>query len=106
MAYFVDGSLYPFGDPVSLLRFPALRFVEELRYAAMVFLATKRQKWSDLDQISAREWFVSWCGVRAYEKMWRPLFHFKFYEFADTISAAWVWQRIKLNGKITSISIH
>src|ERR1700735_2464934 len=30
MGYFVDGKLYPFGDPLSLLRFPKLRLVEEL----------------------------------------------------------------------------
>jgi protoporphyrinogen oxidase len=99
MGYFVDGELYPFGDPISLLRFPELRPLEKLRYAAMVFLATKRKDWSALDRISARQWFVSWCGERAYQKMWQPLLHLKFYEFADTISAAWVWQRIKRLGK-------
>jgi protoporphyrinogen oxidase len=98
MGYFVDGTLYPFGDPLSLLRFPKLQLTEKLRYAAMVFLATKRREWSDLDRISAREWFVRWCGERAYQKLWQPLFHFKFYEFADSISAAWVWQRIKRLG--------
>ena len=99
MGYFVDGALYPFGDPLSLLRFPKLQLAEKLRYAAMVFLATKRRDWSALDRISAREWFVRWCGERAYQKMWQPLFHLKFYEFADSISAAWVWQRIKRLGR-------
>src|SRR5205823_576324 len=45
------------------------------------------------------EWFIKWCGERAYRTMWQPLFQLKFYEFADTISAAWVWQRIKRLGK-------
>ena len=30
--------------------------------------------------------------------MWRPLFDLKFYEFADNISAAWLWTRIKRVG--------
>ena len=99
MGYFMDGALYPFGDPLSLLRFPKLQLSEKLRYAAMIFLATKRRDWSALDRISAREWFVRWCGERAYQKMWQPLLHLKFYEFADSISAAWVWQRIKRLGR-------
>ena len=95
MGYFVDGALYPFGDPLSLLRFPKLQLVEKVRYAAMVFLASKRREWSALDRVSAREWFARWCGERAYRKLWEPLFRHKFHEFADTISAAWAWQRIK-----------
>jgi protoporphyrinogen oxidase len=98
MGYFVDGVLYPFGDPLSLLRFPKLRLAEKLRYAAMIFMATRRRDWSALDRISARDWFVRWCGERAYRKLWQPLFRLKFYEFADSISAAWVWQRIKRLG--------
>jgi len=99
MGYFVNGKLYPFGDPISLLRFPALSLPEKLRYGAMAFFATRRRDWKDLDRITAKDWFIRWCGARTYEKLWRPLFELKFYEFADQISAAWVWQRIKRLGK-------
>jgi len=98
MGFFVDGTLYPFGDPFSLLRFPKMGPLEKLRYGAMVFFATKRRDWSGLDRISARDWFIRWCGKRAYDTMWRQLFELKFFEFADSISAAWVWQRIKRLG--------
>ncbi len=98
MGFFVDGELHPFGDPLALLRFPKLALIEKLRYAAMVFCATKRRDWSGLDRISARQWFIRWCGKRAYDTMWRPLFELKFFEFADLVSAAWVWQRIKRLG--------
>jgi protoporphyrinogen oxidase len=99
MGYFLDGKLYPFGDPVALLRFPGLRLVEKLRYAAMVHFAMRRTDWQPLDRLSAREWFVNWCGERAYDTMWRRLFELKFHEFADSVSAAWVWQRIKRLGR-------
>jgi protoporphyrinogen oxidase len=98
MGYFADGELFPFGDPISLLRFPKLRLIEKIRYGAMIFFATKRRDWRALDRITARQWFVRWCGERAYDKMWRPLFDLKFFEFADKISAAWVWQRVKRLG--------
>lgn len=99
MGYFTDGKLYPFGDPISLLRFPALSLTEKLRYGVMAFLAVKRRDWTKLDRITAKDWFIAWCGRRAYDKLWQPLFHYKFYEFADRISAAWVWQRIKRLGQ-------
>jgi protoporphyrinogen oxidase len=98
MGYFVDGRLYPFGDPFSLLTFPKLGPIEKVRYGLMAFWSTKRSDWAKLDQISAKDWFVGWCGQRVYDKLWRPLFELKFFEYADKVSAAWVWQRIKRLG--------
>ena len=98
MGYFVDGRLHRFGDPISLLAFPALGPIEKLRYGLMAFWSTKRSDWRSLDKVSARDWFIGWCGKRVYEKLWRPLFALKFYEYADQVSAAWVWQRIKRLG--------
>ena len=98
MGYFVDGSLYKFGDPVSLLKFDAITMIERLRYGFMAFISTKRSGWDDLDKISAREWITKWCGKNVYNKLWEPLLKYKFYEYTDTISAAWVWQRINRLG--------
>lgn len=98
MGYYVDGKLYKFGDPLSLLAFPKLGPIEKLRYGLMAFWSTKRSDWRRLDKISAKDWFIGWCGQRVYDKLWRPLFELKFYEFADKVSAAWVWQRIKRLG--------
>ena len=42
MGYFIDGKLYPWGDPVSLLTFPKLSPIEKLRYGAMMFFSTRR----------------------------------------------------------------
>ena len=36
-----------------------------------------------------------WLGARAYDVLWRSLFHFKFYELQDSLSAAWLGTRIK-----------
>ena len=33
-----------------------------------------------------------------YERLWAPLFRLKFFEYADNISAAWIWTRIKRVG--------
>jgi protoporphyrinogen oxidase len=98
MGYFIDGKLYRWGDPVSLIRFPKLSLLEKLRYGAMMFVATRRNEWKALENISAREWITSWCGETVYRKLWEPLFKLKFFEFADNISAAWIWTRVKRVG--------
>lgn len=98
MGYYAGGALHPWGDPVSLLKFPEMSFPEKVRYGLQAYHSTKRNDWSKLDAISARDWFVGWCGEKLYDRMWRPLLALKFYEYADEVSAAWMWQRIKRLG--------
>jgi protoporphyrinogen oxidase len=98
MGYYVDGVLHPWGDPIALMRFPVLSLVEKLRYGAMMFVSAKRRDWRSLETMSAKDWIIRWCGRRVYERLWAPLFRLKFYEYADDISAAWIWTRIKRLG--------
>jgi protoporphyrinogen oxidase len=98
MGYYVDGGLEPWGDPVSLLRFPKLSLVQKLRYGAMMFFAVRRRDAGGLEHVSARDWITRWCGADLYERLWAPLLKLKFYEYADNISAAWIWARIKRLG--------
>jgi protoporphyrinogen oxidase len=48
--------------------------------------------------VSAKDWITRWCGASVYERLWAPLFRLKFYQYADNISAAWIWTRIKRLG--------
>jgi protoporphyrinogen oxidase len=98
MGYYTDGALYPWGDPVSLLRFPKLSLIQKLRYGAMMFFSTKRRGWRSLETVSAKDWITRWCGAAVYERLWAPLFRLKFFQYADNISAAWIWTRIKRLG--------
>jgi protoporphyrinogen oxidase len=98
MGYFYDGRLYPWGNPVSLLSFPKLSLIEKLRYGAMMFFSTKRNDWRNLENVSAKDWITRWCGTTTYERMWAPLLRLKFFEYADNISAAWIWTRFKRVG--------
>jgi protoporphyrinogen oxidase len=98
MGYYFDGALHPWGDPVSLLRFPHLSVADKLRYGAMMFFASRRTDWSPLEQVSARDWIIRWCGADVYERLWAPLFRLKFFEYADNISAAWIGTRIRRVG--------
>ncbi len=98
MGFYLDGELIRWGDPVSLLAAPKIDIVTKVRYGVQMFLSTKRSDWERLDRISARDWFVGWAGRAAYDKLWRRLLELKFFEYADEISAAWIWQRIKRLG--------
>ena len=98
MGYYLDGVLYPWGDPISLLKFPKLSMIEKLRYGAMMFFSTKRSDWRPLENVAAKDWITRWCGRAVYERLWAPLFRLKFFEYADNISAAWIWTRIKRVG--------
>lgn len=99
MGYFTGGELHPWADPVSLLRFPALDPISKLRYGALMWLSARRDTWDALEHESARAWITRWCGAKVYDLLWRRLFDLKFYEYADNISAAWVWTRIKRLGR-------
>lgn len=98
MGYFIDGTLHPWGDPISLLRLPGLNLIDKLRYGLLAFTSTKRSNWRHLDTLKADRWIRDWVGARAYDKLWRPLLHLKFFEHADNISAAWIWTRLKRVG--------
>jgi protoporphyrinogen oxidase len=95
MGLCLDGHLHPWGNPLALLRFPGISPLTKLRYGLFGFLCMKRRVWPDLENRSAREWIIQWCGQKGYEQLWRSLFELKFYEYADDISAAWMWMRMR-----------
>ena len=98
MGFFNDGRLHDWGNPVALLRFPGISLLQKLRYGLMMFLSVRRRAAGKLEHMSAKDWIESWCGAQGYARLWKPLFDLKFYEFADNISAAWIWARIKRLG--------
>ena len=99
MGYFQGGKLYPWGDPIALLRFPHLSLLQKLRYGVFAFVSTRRNRWDALEHRTARAWITQWCGEAVYDRMWRKLFAQKFYEHADSVSAAWIWTRIRRIGR-------
>lgn len=99
MGFFIDGKLRDWGDPFSLLRFPAVSWAAKIRYGVLAFVSTKRNHWQALEHQTARKWITRWAGKEAYDRLWEPLFRLKFYDYADNISAAWIWTRVKRIGR-------
>ena len=77
------------------MRFPGLTLLEKVRYGLHVLRAKPITDWRPYDGFSSTEWLKRWIGPRAYDVMWRSLFHYKFYEQEDSLSAAWLGTRIK-----------
>ena len=98
MGYFSGGKLHKWGDPFALLTYPEVSLIARLRYGLLAFVSTKKASWDELETTSARDWIVGWAGQEAYDKLWKPLFDLKFYEYADNVSAAWIWTRVKRIG--------
>jgi protoporphyrinogen oxidase len=95
MGFYFNGQLHDWGHPLALLRFPGLNLIDKLRYALHVIRAKGIRDWRPYDAISSTQWLKRWVGERAYEVLWRSLFHYKFYEWQDDLSAAWLGTRIQ-----------
>lgn len=95
MGYFINGRLYPWGDPFALLRFPLLGFMDKFRYGWQVFRASKRSDWSDLHGVNVRDWIVGEAGETVWNTLWSRSFQLKFYEYTSQVAAPWLGVRIK-----------
>lgn len=95
MGFYYQGTLYDWGNPAALLRFPGLTLWQKIRYGLHVMHTKSITDWKPYDKISSTAWLQKWVGKPVYEVLWRSLFHYKFYEHQDSLSAAWLGTRIK-----------
>jgi protoporphyrinogen oxidase len=102
MGLFNEGKLHRWGDPIALLRFPELSLLDKVRYGIFAAICVRRNQWAAIEKESAKTWLLRWCGQKVYDRLWRSLLDYKFYEYADSISAAWIWTRIRRIGRSRS----
>ncbi len=98
MGYYYNGKLYDWGNPIALLKFPALSLLQKIRYGLHMFYCTRISDWSSLDKQNSKVWFKKWIGESTYNILWKKLFTLKFYKYENNLSAAWIWSRIKRVG--------
>lgn len=99
MGYWYQNRLQAWGNPIALLKFRGLSLVAKFRYGLHAFLSTKRNDWKPLDNRDAQTWIRGAVGAEAWEVLWRRLFEYKFYNYSDNLSAAWIWSRIRRIGR-------
>lgn len=106
MGFYYNGRVQQWGNPIALLRFQGIGLIDKIRYGVHAWMAVKRNEWRDLDDIGALNWIKRAVGARAYEVLWSKLFDYKFYEFSENISAAWMWSRIRRIGRSRQSLMH
>jgi len=99
MGFFLDDRLYPWGSASSVLKLRRLPLLSRLRYLLHAARCLSLRDWRHLDGISATEWLRTWLGPKGYEVLWAKLFAYKFYQYTDSLSAAWIWSRIRRIGQ-------
>ena len=99
MGFFVNGRLYRWGSAGSVLSFRRLPLLTRVRYLLHAARCLSLRRWQHLDGIRATDWLKRWLGPQGYALLWQKLFAYKFYEHSDTLSAAWIWSRIRRLGQ-------
>lgn len=92
---YVDGGIYQLDSPLSFLTFPKLPLLDKLRMIETLGLLRINPFWKDMEKVKAAEFLPKAMGEKAYKTIWEPQLTNKFGDFADTISLAWFWARIK-----------
>ncbi len=91
-----NGRVYPLDGPTQVLRFPAMPFVDRLRFGlAIAYLKYIYADWQTLERFTASEWTRRYAGERAYQAVLRPLLEGKFGNHADEVNMAWLWARFR-----------
>ena len=98
MGFFYNNKLFKWGSISSVLEFPKLSIFTKVRYILHALNCLIKVDWRKLDRLSATKWLEKWLGKKGFNVLWSKLFIFKFHEYSNTISAAWIWSRIKRLG--------
>lgn len=89
---------YRLSTPLDLLRFDPLPLLDRIRLGLMTLRVRRLDDWRALEGLTAVEWARSVGGERACEMVWEPLLRGKFGAHAESISAVWLWNKLKLRG--------
>lgn len=95
---FFNGRIWKLSAPLDLLRFSEIPFLDRLRLGIAVLRVRWLQDWRSIEHLSIREWLEPLCGKTAYQVIWEPLVSAKFSEFAERVSAVWMWKKLVLRG--------
>lgn len=98
MGFYVDGKLYDFGTPLSLLKFKPLPFFDKFRFGAAILRIMGTKYWKQLENIPAHKWIRTNAGEAVFKKVWKPLLTTKFGEQYQEVAMSWFWGKIKLRG--------
>lgn len=74
---------------------PIIPSIRETRMLISLGHLKLRKDWREIENIKAIPWLKKKMGTEAFSRYWEPLFKGKFGRYANRISLAWFWSRIK-----------
>lgn len=92
---YYDGTLYPMMNPIDLIKFKPLSFINRIRAGVSVLYLQKVKNWQKLTGISAMDWLTKYAGKQVTDVIWEPLLRGKFDRYYDKVTMCWLWGRIK-----------
>jgi protoporphyrinogen oxidase len=90
--------IYRLSNPMDVLRFTPLPFVDRVRLGLLALRARRVKDWRALEHETAEDWLIRLGGEHVYRVVWQPLLEGKFGSFASKVSAVWFWNKLKLRG--------
>ena len=93
--WYVNGKIYKFVSLKAALTFPLLTLPERLRQLIILGLLRINPFWKPLEKLKTNEVMTKLMGVKIYNMLWKSILVNKFGKYADDISLAWFWARIK-----------
>jgi protoporphyrinogen oxidase len=90
--------IFRLSRPRDVLTFTPLSFINRLRLGYMTLAAKRVKNWRELEGVTAKEWLLKLGGEQVYQVVWEPLLIGKFGEYAEEVSAVWLWNKLKLRG--------
>jgi len=92
---YYDDELYPMMNPVDLIKFTPLSFINRIRAGVSVLYLQNVKNWQKLTTITAMDWLTKFAGKQVVDVIWEPLLRGKFDRYYDKVTMCWLWGRIK-----------
>jgi len=92
---YIQEHIYQLDSPLTFLTFPKLPLSQRIRMLAVLGTLRYDPFWKPLEKVTVAEFMQKAMGQDAYNLLWKPLLINKFGKYADSISLAWFWARIK-----------
>lgn len=92
---YVDEEIFQMDSPINVLQFPKLNIAQRIRMSAVLGFLRFNPYWKNLEGELVTRSLPKLMGEKPYKLLWEPQLYNKFGDYADEVSLAWFWARIK-----------
>lgn len=92
---YINDAIYKLDSARDVIKFPLLNSINKLKMSLVLGFLHYNPFWKPLEKYKTSEILPKFMGETPYQMIWEPLLINKFQKYADNISLAWFWARIK-----------